>query len=184
MFSSLTPGKHSLPARSRARSNACAGRNPQSSKHPIMILLRNLQSKSPGMILLQDAQGHFRARLRSIRLNSFRILMLKDKRARGAVGAKRLRMISLQNSNYKTLGIISLQKKVGGGGPSGARESLPRKGYQQDALFAVRKDIRSFRALTKSGGALLVPNAPRGATTVECQACGSTPRLDRTVRLI
>ena len=43
MFSSLTPGKHSPLARSRAKSNACVGRKPQSPKHPIMILLRDLQ---------------------------------------------------------------------------------------------------------------------------------------------
>ena len=53
MFSRLTPGEHSLSARSRAKSNECLGRKPMSPKHPIMILLRELPSKSPGMIFLQ-----------------------------------------------------------------------------------------------------------------------------------
>ena len=149
MFSSFTPGKRSLLVRPRARSNECLGRKPVSPKHPIMILLRQLPTKCHGMIFLQDASTRSGRRKRPVWSNSIRICTLKDKHAQGMVGAKRFRMISLQNSNNKTLGIISLQKKVGGGGPFGARERLPRKGYQQDALFAARKGIRSFAALTK-----------------------------------
>ena len=123
MFSSLTPGEHSVLARSRARSNECLGRKPTSPKHSIMTLLRELPSKSPGMIFLQDASIRSRRRKGPVWSNSIRICTLKDKRARGAVAAKRLRMIFLQNSNNKTPGITLLQKKVGGRGPFGARES-------------------------------------------------------------
>ena len=169
MFSSLTPGKRSLVARSHAGSIECLERKRLSPKHLRIILLRDVTTKCPGMIFLQDASIRSGRRKRSVWSNSIRICTLKEKHAQGMAGAKRFRMISLQNSSNKTLGIISLQKKVGGRGPFGAREShghqelslvrmschfpaanvSPRKGYQQDALFAARKGIRSFAALTK-----------------------------------
>jgi len=123
MFSKLTPGKHSLLARSRSTSSESPARKSVSPKHSIMKLLRELPSKSPGMIFLQDASIRSRRRKGRVWSNSIRICTLKDKRARGAVAAKRLRMIFLQNSNNKTPGITLLQKKVGGRGPFGARES-------------------------------------------------------------
>jgi hypothetical protein len=116
MFSRLIPGKHSLPARSRARSDECSGRKPVSPKRPVVIILRKIMTKYPGMIFLQDASIRSGTRKRALLHNSIRIWTLKEKQAQGMVGAKPCRMISLQNSGNKTLGIIFLQKKVGGGG--------------------------------------------------------------------
>ena len=168
MFSRLTPGKHSFFARWRARSSECPDRNPVIPKQPIMILLHMPKTKCPGMIFLQDASIPSGRRKGPVWSNSIRICTLKDKHAQGMVGAKPFRMMSLQNSSNKTPGIISLQKKVGGrGAPLGRAKVM---------------DIRSFRALTKSGAHFPCQTAPGAATAVECAAGGSTPRLDRTLR--
>ncbi len=154
MFSRLTRGKHSLLAGSRARSNECLGRKPIGPKHSIMILLHMPKTKCPGMIFLQDASIRSETRKRALLHNSIRICTLKDKHAQGMVGAKPFRMISLQNSSNKTPGIISLQKKVGGrGAPLGRAKVM---------------EIRSFRALTKSGAHFPCQTAPGAATAVEC----------------
>jgi len=115
MFSRLTTGKHSFLASSRAGSKERPQRFQASPKHLRMILLHRPTTKCPGMIFLQDASIRSGTRKRTLLHNSIRICTLKDKNAQGAVAAKRLRMISLQNQSNKTPGIISLQKKVGGG---------------------------------------------------------------------
>lgn len=154
MFSSLKPGKHSLLARSRARSRARSNefdRNPQNPKRPIMILLRTLTGKSLGMIFLQDTLIRSGTRKREIRHNSIKICTLKEKHAQGMVGAKRLTMILLQDAKNNRPGMILLQKKVGGEGVT--------------AHFSCQ-------------------TAPRGASRYGTQAVCSTPQLDGTARLI
>jgi hypothetical protein len=115
MFPRLTPDKHSLLARSRARSSECPDRMPASPKHPIMILLRALSGNSSGMILLQIASDDSREENVLNRPNRCRICDLVEKCARRIARVKSLRMILLQDVKNNCPEMILLQKKWGGG---------------------------------------------------------------------
>ena len=78
-----------------------------------MILLHSDKNNVPGMILLQDNDGRSPHPNGVSLPNSRRICALTEKSHQEKVGAKSLRMISLQNHRNKQPGMILLQKRVG-----------------------------------------------------------------------
>ncbi len=139
-------------------------RSHRNTKSQRMILLRNNRTflrQGERQLLWNDALcGNdarvkpFIARANTINpRNSRRICVFTEYRSPKQTSSKPFRMISLQIGKNKCRGMIFLQKKWGEGvpwrtfraKPFSAANVSPRKGYQQDALFAARKSSGASR---------------------------------------
>jgi hypothetical protein len=118
-----------------------------------MILLHDGKVKRPGIILLHKMTVRPGSASRTNDVspgNPFRICTLEENSSRRGRAGKSFTMISLCDDKNNIPGMILLHKNVGGT-PSGAHfrcqsgdpASPPRKGYQQDALFAGSKVVPS-----------------------------------------